>query len=112
MDLMEQIPELSTPVDLKTYFMGRISNILAERNLVVAGWEEIAMKKVMKADSSFTYIAHPDFTKSNFLPYVWQNLWGKLLKCTIGMNEFTSNGRQLCMCARSQGIRYFHDIVV
>ncbi|MEM6698751.1 MAG: family 20 glycosylhydrolase, partial [Bacteroidota bacterium] len=76
MDLMEQIPELSTPVDLKTYFMGRISDILAERNLVVAGWEEIAMKKVMKADSSFTYIAHPDFTKSNFLPYVWQNLWG------------------------------------
>ncbi|MEM8526370.1 MAG: family 20 glycosylhydrolase [Bacteroidota bacterium] len=75
-DLMDQIPELSTPVDLKTYFMGRISNILAERNLVVAGWEEIAMEKVMKADSSFTYIAHPDFTKSNFLPYVWQNLWG------------------------------------
>jgi len=75
-ELMEQIPELSTPVDLKTYFMSRISNILAERNLVVAGWEEIAMKKVMKADSSFTYIAHPDFTKSNFLPYVWQNLWG------------------------------------
>ncbi|MEL6944792.1 MAG: family 20 glycosylhydrolase, partial [Bacteroidota bacterium] len=64
------------PVDLKTYFMGRISRILADRKLVVAGWEEIAMKKVMKADSTFTYIAHPDFTNSNFLPYVWQNLWG------------------------------------
>lgn len=70
--LIAQDASLSSSADLSTYFIGRINKILTERGLITAGWEEIAMKK--QADGS--YIAHPDFVDANFLPYVWQNLWG------------------------------------
>ncbi|NRB52412.1 MAG: carbohydate-binding domain-containing protein [Saprospiraceae bacterium] len=71
-ELIAQDPSLNSPADLSTYFIGRINKILSERGLVTAGWEEIAMLK--QEDGS--YIAHPDFVDANFLPYVWQNLWG------------------------------------
>ena len=71
-ELIAQDATLSSPADLSTYFIGRINKILSERGLITAGWEEIAMQK--QADG--TYIAHPDFVDANFLPYVWQNLWG------------------------------------
>jgi len=71
-ELMAQNPNVNSPSDLPTYFIGRINKILAERGLITAGWEEIAMLK--QAEGGF--IAHPDFTDANFLPYVWQNLWG------------------------------------
>ncbi|MBX2876236.1 MAG: carbohydate-binding domain-containing protein [Saprospiraceae bacterium] len=71
-ELIAQDATLTSPADLSTYFMGRINKILSERGLITAGWEEIAMQK--QADGS--YVAHPDFVDANFLPYVWQNLWG------------------------------------
>jgi hexosaminidase len=71
-ELMAQDPTVNSTSDLPTYFIGRINKILTERGLITAGWEEIAMLK--QEDGS--YMAHPDFTDANFLPYVWQNLWG------------------------------------
>ena len=75
-DLMKTNSELNNAVDLSTYFMTRLEQILSERNLSTAGWEEIAMKKVAKEDGSSTYIPHPKFTEKQVIPYVWQNLWG------------------------------------
>lgn len=71
-ELIAQNSAVNSVSDLPTYFMSRINKILTERGLITAGWEEIAMKK--QEDGS--YIAHPDFRDANFLPYVWQNLWG------------------------------------
>lgn len=71
-ELIAQKTTINSVSDLPTYFIGRINKILTERGLITAGWEEIAMKK----QEDGTYIAHPDFTDANFLPYVWQNLWG------------------------------------
>ncbi|MEM0995131.1 MAG: family 20 glycosylhydrolase, partial [Bacteroidota bacterium] len=73
--LMQDIPEINNTVDLSTYFMERLSAILAERNISTAGWEEIALQKVKRPDSTYTYVPHPDFLDANLIPYVWQNLW-------------------------------------
>ncbi|MEM9888250.1 MAG: family 20 glycosylhydrolase [Bacteroidota bacterium] len=74
--LMQEKTALKTPVDLSTYFMQRINRILTDRNIATAGWEEVAMKKIQPTDSTYAYIPHPDFTASNVIPYVWQNLSG------------------------------------
>lgn len=71
--LINDNENINNTVDIKTYFIGRLNKILSAHNLITAGWEEIAMKKV----ASGKYIAHPDFTQNNFLPYIWQNLWGQ-----------------------------------
>lgn len=70
--LVAQNEAVKSTSDLPFYFIGRINKILQERGLITAGWEEIALIK--QEDGS--YIPHPDFTDANFLPYVWQNLWG------------------------------------
>ncbi len=63
---------LSENVDLRVYFAEQISKIFEKKNLQMAGWEEIAMKK----DTSGRYIANPDLVNKNLIPYVWNNLWG------------------------------------
>ncbi|NJK82743.1 MAG: family 20 glycosylhydrolase [Saprospiraceae bacterium] len=54
--LMQQVPELSAVTDLSTYFLERIYQILAQENLKMAGWEEVAMLKQGEG-----YIPHPNF---------------------------------------------------
>ena len=71
-ELVAQNEDVKSAADLPFYFIGRINKILQDRGLITAGWEEIAL---IKQDDG-SYIPHPDFTDANFLPYVWQNLWG------------------------------------
>jgi hexosaminidase len=70
--LIDQDPAVNSTEELPTYFFRRISQILADRGLKAAGWEEIAMQKV--ADGG--WVPHPDFANGNVIPFVWQNLWG------------------------------------
>lgn len=70
--LIEQEPSISSTEELPTYFFQRISQILADRGLKAAGWEEIAMQKVEGGG----WVPHPDFANGNVIPFVWQNLWG------------------------------------
>lgn len=71
-ELIDQDPAINSTADLPTYFFSRISQILADRGLKAAGWEEIAMQKVEGGG----WVPHPDFATGNVIPYVWQNLWG------------------------------------
>ncbi len=71
-ELTQRADENPVDTDLRVYFVQGLSEIFAKRNLRLAGWEEIAMKK----DTSGRYVANPDFVDNNFLPYVWNNLWG------------------------------------
>ncbi|MEM1324533.1 MAG: family 20 glycosylhydrolase [Bacteroidota bacterium] len=75
-EFMATRDDINNPIDLSTYFLSRLEQILSERGLATAGWEEVAMKKVIEDDGSFSYIAHPDFAEKRVVPYVWQNLWG------------------------------------
>lgn len=57
--------------NLHTYFFKRTVDILKERNLTVAGWEETALKK-----ENDQIVVNKEFSGGNVVPYVWNNLWG------------------------------------
>lgn len=73
--LMQQ-EKIATYDDLWYYYIGKVSKLLKAKNLQMAGWEEIAMRKVSTADGKSTYIANPGFVNENFQVYVWNNVWG------------------------------------
>jgi hexosaminidase len=59
--------------DLPDYFVHRFNQILNERGLITAGWEEIALS----GDSHGTEKSpNPDFVEKNLLAYVWNSVWG------------------------------------
>jgi hexosaminidase len=87
--LMQQVPELNSISDLSTYFLERIYQILAQENLKMAGWEEIAMLTQGEG-----YIPHPKFIGKNVQPYVWQNLWGNQ---DLG-NRLANAGYPIILC--------------
>lgn len=69
-DLIQQTEELDSVDDLPDYFFGRIHSMLAERNLSMAGWEEIALDDGdggSAPDSNFAGTIRPN---------VWANIWG------------------------------------
>ncbi|RZK87007.1 MAG: beta-N-acetylhexosaminidase, partial [Pedobacter sp.] len=73
--LMQQ-EKIATYDDLWYHYIGKANLLLKAKNLQMAGWEEIAMRKVSTADGKSTYIANPDFVNENFQVYVWNNVWG------------------------------------
>lgn len=60
-------------IGLTNYFMTRFSEILVKHNLVVGGWEEIAL---LLAGHGMPRRPNPQFTNNNFLPYVWNSIFG------------------------------------
>ncbi len=60
-------------ISLTNYFMSRFSEILEKNNLVVGGWEEIAL---LLAGHGMPRRPNPQFTNNNFLPYVWNSIFG------------------------------------
>jgi len=71
-DLLEQNPEISNYRNLQPYFFGRIVEILKERDLAIAGWEEVAMTFFPDG----TWEANAEFAEKNVIPYVWNSIWG------------------------------------
>ncbi|MCK5137604.1 MAG: carbohydate-binding domain-containing protein [Bacteroidales bacterium] len=69
-DFLRSHPEIGSASNLQTYFEGRLFEILKKKNLIMAGWEEIAMKK----DDNGRWIPNPEFTDQGMLPYVWNSL--------------------------------------
>lgn len=69
-DFLRSHPEIGSAYNLQAYFEGRLLEILEKKNLVMAGWEEIAMKK----DDNGRWIPNPEFTGRGMLPYVWNSL--------------------------------------
>ena len=49
------------------------SKILGDRNLTVAGWEEIGLKL---AGHGAPRRPNPEFVNSNFQPYIWNSIFG------------------------------------
>ncbi|MCR9289694.1 MAG: carbohydate-binding domain-containing protein [Bacteroidetes bacterium] len=63
--------EYALPSDLSYYFRDRISQILSKYKLAMGGWEEIALRKTDEGNEP-----NPAFVDKDFIPYVWNNLWG------------------------------------
>ncbi|RMF27067.1 MAG: beta-N-acetylhexosaminidase [Bacteroidetes bacterium] len=68
--LMEKDPTLQDTEDLADYFRSRLAQLLAERGLTMAGWEEIALHR----DEAGRYQPNPAHLGKNLLPYVWNSL--------------------------------------
>jgi len=70
--LLETMPEITDPKNLQAYFFERAIEILRERGLKTAGWEEVSLLK----DESGTYVPNPQFADGSVIPYAWNSLWG------------------------------------
>jgi hexosaminidase len=60
------LDSIDETIDLHGHFVRRVRRILAERGLVTAGWEEIALEAV----------ADPDRTDTELRVYAWNSVWG------------------------------------
>jgi hexosaminidase len=71
---MKEHPEIGKFENLQAYFGSRIFEILAKKDLVMAGWEEIVMKK----NAEGKWIPNPEFLGKNMLSYVWNSIYENL----------------------------------
>jgi len=69
---LEENPSIGKAGNLQSYFFSRIVKLLEERNLVIAGWEEVVMKLLKQRE----WIPNPEFVGKKVIPYVWNSLWG------------------------------------
>ena len=70
-ELLKSEKEISGPENLHAYFFDRAVSILKKRGLKIAGWEEVALKKVNGENE-----VNPEFADGSVVPYVWNTLWG------------------------------------
>ncbi|MEL6141950.1 MAG: family 20 glycosylhydrolase, partial [Bacteroidota bacterium] len=59
---------------LSAYFLNRFRDILDQRGIRTAGWEEIAMERVPNETGAYQYVVNPALREANLLPYVWNTL--------------------------------------
>jgi len=89
-DYLEEHPEIGGFENLQAYFGSRLFEILDQRDLVMAGWEEIVMKK----NEEGKWIPNPEFVGSNMLPYVWNSIYENL---DLG-NRLANAGFPVILC--------------
>ncbi|MEN8229664.1 MAG: family 20 glycosylhydrolase [Bacteroidota bacterium] len=89
-EFLESHPEIGGAENLQAYFEGRLLEILKKKSLVMAGWEEIAMKK----SDEGKWIPNPEFADDDMLPYVW-NSQGEYLD--LG-NRLANAGYPIILC--------------
>lgn len=68
-------PEITSTNDMWYYFYGRLHDMLKAKNLSLAGWEEMALRKTMLDGKPF-YIPNPDFAPYHIQAEVWNNVLG------------------------------------
>ncbi|TVQ68001.1 MAG: beta-N-acetylhexosaminidase, partial [Balneolaceae bacterium] len=69
--LMEQ-EGISNVRDLQVYFFDRLNRMLLDRDLQMAGWEEVVF---FQDPDDGSHTPNPQFTE-NVIPHVWSNIWG------------------------------------
>ena len=87
---LKEHPEFGNFENLQAYFGSRIFEILEKRNVVMAGWEEIVMKK----NEEGTWIPNPEFVGTDMLPYVWNSIYENL---DLG-NRLANAGFPVILC--------------
>lgn len=68
-------PDIQNTGDLWYYFYGRVNEILKKRNIRLAGWEEMALRKT-QVDGQNTYVPNPQFLGEKLQVDVWNNVLG------------------------------------
>ncbi|MFA6249696.1 MAG: family 20 glycosylhydrolase [Mucilaginibacter sp.] len=68
-------PDIQNTGDLWYYFYGKVNDILKKRNIRLAGWEEMALRKT-QVDGQNTYVPNPQFLGEKMQVDVWNNVLG------------------------------------
>lgn len=89
-EFLESHPEWKSARDLQVYFEGRLFNILKEKGLVMAGWEEIALKK----GSNGNWLPNKAYLDEGVLPFVWNNQDSNTDLC----NRLANTGFNVVLC--------------
>ncbi|MDF1573707.1 MAG: family 20 glycosylhydrolase [Bacteroidales bacterium] len=87
---LEEHPEIGSFENLQSYYGSRLYEILQKKSLLMAGWEEIVMKKNEEGD----WIPNPEFVGSDMLPYVWNSIYENL---DLG-NRLANAGFPVILC--------------
>ncbi|WP_194777304.1 family 20 glycosylhydrolase [Pararhodonellum marinum] len=76
-DFIESKEGVSEVGDLSTYFIERISAILENRGIQMAGWEEVGQVRETEDNHGDTKV-NPDFSNKGFRLYAWNSVpgWG------------------------------------
>lgn len=99
-ELIRRSQDLNNTEELPGYFFKRLYQILAERELVMAGWEEVSLDETEDGG------AEPDPNLSDLVqPYVWANVWGS----DTGDNAYklANDGYEVVM---SQASNFYFDL--
>lgn len=70
-DALEAVEGISGKTELEQYFFNRLESMLTDRNLKMAGWEEVAFM----LDENGNHVPNPEFN-STVIPHIWSNIWG------------------------------------
>jgi len=62
---------ISGKTELEQYFFSRLESMLTDRNLKMAGWEEVAFMQ----DEEGNHVPNPEFNNT-VIPHIWSNIWG------------------------------------
>lgn len=69
--LLREHPEIKDPKNLQGYFFGELLKRLKKRNLIVHGWEEVALNK----GTDGRYMPNAAFAGGSVVPYIWNNMF-------------------------------------
>jgi len=89
-EFLQSHPEIGGSSHLQAYFGERLLEILSEKGMTMAGWEEVALLK----DSEGKWIPNPDFVGKGMLPFVWNSLGNYL---DLG-NRMANAGYPVVLC--------------
>jgi len=87
---LNEHPEFGNFENLQAYCGSRLFEILEKKDLVMAGWEEIVMKK----NEEGNWIPNPEFVGKDMLPYVWNSIYENL---DLG-NRLANAGFPVILC--------------
>ena len=73
-DFLSSNSEINSVEDLPVYFFIEIMEILNQKNISMAGWEDVLL--LHSEDEQNATKINKQFKDANITPYVWNNIWG------------------------------------
>ena len=73
--LISENDQLTDAADLTYFLLGQLADSLEERNMKLAGWEEIALKADFE-EGHQEKLPNPDFADRKFIPFIWNSVIG------------------------------------
>ncbi len=70
---IEENDHVQDVAELSYDFLSKLSDVLQQRNIQLAGWEEIALKRDPEHEQN-KKLPNPDFVDQNFIPYIWNSV--------------------------------------